>query len=234
MANNPLNFVSALKRPFADMKTFIIGAILGMIPLLNLAVIGYTMESTKDRNSLPEWKNFGALFMKGLSVVIIGILLFAPAAAVLLGTLGTVIVSPAVSMVFGGLPAETCDSIMAGNITDLQMEDWIAQNYMDFIPLFVNATPLLMFGGLLAAIALYIMPAAIMAWLKEDRIGAAFSMKVVESTLNLDYLVNWLIIGYLGGVVSSVAGWIPFVGTGITMYVSGVFSYTAFAELLDQ
>jgi hypothetical protein len=67
----------------------------------------------------------------------------------------------------------------------------------------VNATPFLILGGLLAGLALYIMPAAILAWLREDKFSAAFTWEVVQSNLNLDYLVNWLIIGYLGGVVSS-------------------------------
>ncbi|GAI08829.1 unnamed protein product, partial [marine sediment metagenome] len=29
-------------------------------------------------------------------------------------------------------------------------------------------------------------------------------------------------------------GWIPFLGSGISMYVTGVFSYTVFAEVYER
>ena len=240
MKERAVDFVEALKRPFSDTKKFLIGLLLGSIPLVNFTVIGYTLTSTGftkekvEKDSLPEWKNYGDLFMKGLGAVLIGIILFLPAALVLIGTLGSVIIYPAVSMILGGLPIETYNDLMTGTITETQMQDWFAQNWTQFIPLFINATPFLLFGALLAALAFYIMPAALLTWLKEDRFSAAFSWKVVKMTATWDYLVNWLIVGYLGGLVSSLLGWVPFLGTGITMYVSGVFSYTVFAVLYER
>jgi len=240
MKTHAVDFVKALKRPFSDTKSFLIGALLGIIPIVNFTVIGYTLTSTGftkeevKRDSLPEWKNYGDLFMKGLVAVVIGIILFLPAALVLLGTLGTVIVSPALSLIFGGIPMETWDSLMAGQITDIQIQDWFAQNWTQFIPLFTNAVPFLLIGAALAFLAYYIMPAALLGWLKEDRFSAAFSWKVLKMTATLDYLVNWLIVGFLGGIVSSLLGWIPFLGMGITMYARGVFSYTVFSEIYER
>jgi hypothetical protein len=235
-----IDYVEALKRPFKDTRKFLIGTLLGMVPLVNLVVIGYTLDSTGlkkekgDRVGLPEWMNYGDLFMTGLKAVIIGIILGLPAAVVIFGTLGSVIFSPVLSMILGGVPYETWDSLASGTVTDLQMESWLAQNWTEFVPLFTNAVPFLIFGGLLAALAFYLMPAALLAWLNEDRMSAAFTWNVVETTMSWDYLVNWLIVGYLGGVLSSLLGWVPFLGTGITMYVSGVFSYTVFAILYER
>lgn len=235
-----INYVEALKRPFMNTKKFVIGSVLGMIPIMNLAVLGYSMESTGltednvKRNTLPEWKNYFDLFKKGLVAALIGGLLLLPSVALLLGTVGTVVMSPALSMICGGLPIETCDAIINGTITDLQMEDWITQNWTQFIPLIVNATPLLILGGLIAALAVYIMPAAILGWLSEGRIGAAFSWKNLGMTTTLDYLVNVLIVGYLGGLLGSLVGWIPWIGAGITMYVTGVFSYTVFSQIRER
>lgn len=232
-----INYVDALKRPFKDTKKAVIGSVLGIIPIVNLTVIGYSMESTGltednvKRNELPEWKNYIDLFKKGLVAAAIGGLLLLPAIAVLLGTVGTVVMSPALSMLCGGLPIETCDAIINGTITDLQMEDWVTQNWTQFIPLIVNATPFLILGGVLAGLAMYLMPAAILGWLNEDRFSAAFSWESLKMTTTLEYLVNWLIVGYLAGLVSSLVGWIPWIGAGITMYVTGVFSYTVFTEI---
>ena len=238
--DNAVDYVKALKRPFSDTRKFLVGTILGMIPLVNLTVIGYTLNSTglaKDngnRDGLPEWTNFGELFMKGLGTVAIGIIMLLPAGLILLGTFGSVITSPALSMIFGGVPMDTWNNYAAGQMTDIQMEDWFAQNWTEFIPVFTKAVPLLLLGGLLAALAFYILPAAILGWVKEDRFSAAFSWETIKKTMTLDYLVNWLIVGYLGGVLTSLLGWVPFLSTGITMYVSGVFSYTVFAELYER
>jgi hypothetical protein len=211
-----------------------------MIPIVNLTVIGYTMASTGlteekvKKDDLPEWRNYVALFTKGLEAAIIGAILFIPAIAVILGTVGSVIMSPALSILLGGLPFETSDAILEGAITELQMEDWMSQNWTQFIPLIVNATPFLILGGLLAGLALYIMPAAILGWLSEDSFSAAFSWRSLKMTTTLDYLVNWLIVGYLAGLMGSLVGWVPLIGSGISLYVTGVFSYTVFSQLREN
>jgi len=240
MKTHAIDFVEALRRPFSDAKKLLIGTILGIIPIVNFTVIGYTLTSTGltkeevGRESLPEWENYVDLFMKGLKAVILGIILFLPAALVLLGTLGTVIIAPALSIIIGGLPINTWDDLVAGKITDIEMQHWLAQNWQKFIPLLTNAAPLLLLGVLLGLVAFYIMPAAILGWLKEDRLGAAFSMKTLRLTATLDYLVNWLIVGYLIGLVNTLLQWIPILGVGITMYVGGVFSYTVFSEIYER
>ena len=87
---------------------------------------------------------------------------------------------------------------------------------------------------MLGLVAYYLLPAALLGWLKEDMLGAAFTWKVVKTAATLDYLVNWLIVGFLGGIVSTLVGWIPILGVGIKMYVNGVFSYTVFAEIYER
>lgn len=240
MKDSAVDFVKALRRPFSDTKKLFIGSLLGIIPIVNFTVIGYTLTSTGiskengKRDGLPEWENYGDLFKKGLVAAIIGIILFLPAVLVLFGTVGTVIISPAMSLIFGGLPMETWDKLAAGQITDMQIQDWFAQNWTQFIPLLTNAVPFLLLGAMMGLVAYYILPAALLGWLKEDRFSAAFTWKVVKTTATLDYLVNWLVVGFLGGIVSSLLGWIPILGVGIKMYVNGVFSYTVFAEIYER
>lgn len=123
---------------------------------------------------------------------------------------------------------------MTGQITEIQIQDWFAQNWTQFIPLFISAAPFLLLGAVLALLAIYIMPVAVLGWLKEGRFSAAFSWKVVKKTVTMDYLVNWIVVGFLTMIVSALLGWIPFLGNGITMYVIGVFSYTVFAEVYER
>jgi biotin transporter BioY len=100
--------------------------------------------------------------------------------------------------------------------------------------LFTNAAPFIIIAAALGFLAFYIMPAALLGWLKEDNISAAFNWKTLKMTITLDYLVNWLIVGYLIGLVNSLLQWIPIIGVGITMYVGGVFSYTVFSEIYGR
>jgi hypothetical protein len=99
--------------------------------------------------------------------------------------------------------------------------------------LLLGATPFLFLGALLALLAYYIAPVAILGWLKEGRLSAAFSWNVIGKAVSLDYLVNWVVVGVLTMIVSALLGWIPLIGNGITMYVLGVFSYTVFAEVYE-
>ena len=240
MKDHSIDYVEALKRPFLDTRNMVIGTILGVIPIVNFTVIGYTLASTGltkekvGKDTLPEWSDYIELFKKGLVSVLIGIILFLPAALVLFTTIGSVILSPAMSVILGGLPIESCEDMMAGQIPDAAMEHWLAQNWTEFIPLLRNATPFVILAIILGLAAFYLMPAAILGWLKEDNISAAFSMKTWKVTMTLDYLVNWLIIGYLIGLVNSLFQWIPVIGVGITMYVAGVFSYTVYSELFTR
>jgi hypothetical protein len=235
-----VDFIKALKRPFLDINKFLLGTVLGIIPFVNFVVIGYTLVCTgftKERVSrgrLPDWQNYGDLFVKGLVAAIINIILFLPATLVLLGTFGSVIMSPVVSMIFGGFSVDTWNSLISGQITDIQIQNWFAQNWTEFIPLFLGAVPFLILGAALTLLAFYIMPVAVLEWLKEDRFSAAFSWNVIRKTMTVNYLVNRIIVGFLAMIVSALLGWIPFLGSGIITYVTGVFSYTIFAEVYER
>jgi len=239
-----VDIVKALKRPFSDTKKFLIGILLGIIPFVNFTVMGYALVSsgfTKElvkKDKLPEWKNYGDLFMKGLVSLIIGFLLFLPALLFLIGTFGTLVMSPAVSIMLGGISIDTWNNIITGQITDMQVQNWFSENFTQLIPTLMSALPLFVIGAILAFLAFYMTPVAVLGWLKEKRFGAAFSWKVLKKALTVDYFVNWIVVafitGFFSGVVNVFLGWIPFIGNGITMYVFGVFSYTVFAEVYER
>jgi len=194
--DSAIDYVEALKRPFQDTKSLIIGTLLGIIPLVNFTVIGYTLTSTglskdhQNKDTLPEWSDYVELFMKGLKSVLIGITLFLPAALVIFATVGSVILSPALSMILGGIPIDNWDDLAAGSFSEIEMNHWLSQNWEEFIPLITNAAPFIILGVVLGFVAFYLMPVALLSWLKEDKITAAFSIYNLKKAISLDYLVN--------------------------------------------
>ncbi|MFQ6000835.1 MAG: DUF4013 domain-containing protein [Anaerolineae bacterium] len=61
----------------------LIGGILGIIPIVNFAVLGYVVETIRNvaqgmERPLPEWSEFGEKFVKGLVVLIIGFIYTIP------------------------------------------------------------------------------------------------------------------------------------------------------------
>ena len=61
----------------------LIGGILGIIPIVNFAVLGYMVETLRNvtqglERPLPEWSEFGGKFVKGLVMCIIGFIYTIP------------------------------------------------------------------------------------------------------------------------------------------------------------
>ncbi|MBU1245689.1 MAG: DUF4013 domain-containing protein [Nanoarchaeota archaeon] len=80
----------AFKRPFTDVVKLLIGILLSIVPIVNFISSGYQLECAKTANKnkfkLPDWKNWGNLFVRGLLAMIIGIIYMLP--ALILFTIG--------------------------------------------------------------------------------------------------------------------------------------------------
>ena len=86
-----VDYASAIKRPFTDIKTWILGAVISIIPIVNFMAYGYGLScagtaSRKDF-ALPGWE-WGAMWVKGLLALVIGVVYALPALIVLLVTGG--------------------------------------------------------------------------------------------------------------------------------------------------
>jgi len=81
---------AALRHPFAgrdSAKKLVAGSLLNLIPGLNLLALGYALRLMRDvlageETELPPWENWGALFLDGVRVLVVG-LAFAAAPALL-------------------------------------------------------------------------------------------------------------------------------------------------------
>jgi hypothetical protein len=69
-----MNYINAAKRPFTSLKRLCLGILLNIIPLINFFTCGYIIEcALSPKKELPEWKNWGSLFIKGFYWTVINI-----------------------------------------------------------------------------------------------------------------------------------------------------------------
>lgn len=75
-------YLQAIKRPFSSVRRLLWGTVLLTIPIVNFLFFGYLYECTrsayKGREDIPEWGNYGHLFLNGLKMFIISVLYTIP------------------------------------------------------------------------------------------------------------------------------------------------------------
>jgi len=89
-----MRLIEAVKRPFGDIKTLLIGTVVSLIPIVSLITVGYYLETGKatiNRNyKALEFKQVGDMFVKGLLAGIIGLAYLLPAIIVGFSSLLTI------------------------------------------------------------------------------------------------------------------------------------------------
>ena len=206
-----MNFKEAVKRPFQDTKTLIIGMIIMLIPIVNFTVgVGYFLEcartSLKKNNKLPEFKDWSNLFMKGIGALVISLVYAIPIFIVLLLTIGSTLLTGGFSALFndGGLAA---------------------LNALATFGLGMVAT-------LVVALIISILSsAAMIRYAEKGNLGAAFEfVAIAKKAFTGTYLAAWVIAIIYTLLVVFVLSLIPFVGAMIAAFITGVTMYTLLAE----
>jgi len=215
-----VDFTRAIKRPFTDLTKFIIGSALSIIPIVNFLAIGYELKCAKlamnGDYKLPEWDEWGDLFVKGLLSVIIGIIYAIPVIII--------VVLLIVAMVGTGMQG-VASGINAGPGAGMGGGGLLAGMGISFVVI-------LALGLVLA----YILPSVMMTFVSNDfKFESAFRVgEIVKKTLNSDYLVTWIVVGVYTIVLSVILAFIPFIGTAIASFATGVTMMTAFGELYPK
>jgi hypothetical protein len=81
-----MDYGRALKFPFSDsgwLSKVLIGVLLALVPIANLASYGYAVEVTRrvasgDREELPAWDQFGRYFVRGFALTVASLLYMLP------------------------------------------------------------------------------------------------------------------------------------------------------------
>lgn len=202
------NYESAIKRPFQDVKKLIIGCFLNIIPLVNLISTGYILKAAKNtlnkKNELPEWEDWGNLFITGLTAAIIGLIYALPGLIVIFAAVGSIVFG----MIMGPAGALDVASIIAsGGVLFVIALIWII-------------------------VAAFIAPMAVIRYVDKGEFSAAFAFgEIIKKIFTGEYVGAWLIMIIYGLIVTAVLSMVPIAGPAIAGFVTAISSTTVFAEV---
>jgi hypothetical protein len=204
-----------------------LGAVINLVPILNFAWIGYTVETMKnviagEPHPLPDWSDLGKKFMDGLFLAI-AMLIYSLPGLLLLGLPIAFMVIPAL---FNN------DSNMLNALTTV----------------LTGVTCVL--GCLVALYALvvsFFYPAVMLHFANKSTFGACFEVKAIFALVSSgfsDYLTAWavwigasLVIGIAFSMVSGILSLIPCVGWVVSLLgglLVAVYTSTLEAHLFGQ
>ena len=210
-----IRYIEAIRRPFTDAKKLLIGIILSIIPIVNFVTIGYWLENARTAKTkalkLPEWKNFGALFVEGLVIILLGIIYSIPAFLVFYSILGKSVMQYFINV----------------DAASIMMQETIAN---------LSSTGMagLAVTGLLILLASLLTPAAALnyAAAKKNRFAAAFDFKkIFKGVFTNEYLLAWVGATLYTVIISGILSLVPYVGGPIATYVTGLTYYTLLGEV---
>ncbi|MBN1995102.1 MAG: DUF4013 domain-containing protein [Anaerolineae bacterium] len=192
----------------------LVGAILSPILIglvLFLPLGGYMLETLKNvrdgQTKLPEWSDFGKLFMKGLMVFLIGLIYNIP--ALLVACLG------------GGVNAAVAQPDLDANVVQA---------------LGVVSVCLSCFQIILSLLATVIMPAALIRYAQYDTFGSAFQIGEIFSFI-MGHIGNYIVAILLTWVASLLAGLgiiLCVVGVFFTFFWSILVSANLYGQIAKQ
>ncbi|MDO8660514.1 MAG: DUF4013 domain-containing protein [Candidatus Woesearchaeota archaeon] len=205
-----MTFVTALKRPFTDIKSLILGAVVTIVPIVNIALQGYALScATKKGNDLPEWSGFGSLWVKGLLALVISVIWSIPLMIVAGLTLGSVVFD-------------------------------LIDNPAGAVDLLGSAVLGTVLSGLVGLLTAYIVPVALLKFANGSFSDAFSFGEIFSKAFTSNWLVGWVlaivagaIIGAVGMLLSALLA-ITIIGPFIVQAIAGFSASVAGWTLLGE
>ena len=206
-----VDYEGAIKRPVQDIKKLLIGSVISIIPVITFLASGYAVKTAKNtmngNNDLPEWENWGNLFIVGLVVMVIGFIYSIP---------GTILILVGAGSILMGL--------IGGNAGLVDMSSVLA-----------GGGVITLVGGLFLLVAMFLLPMAIMRYVDKNDISAAFGFgDVLRKAFTGRYIVALIIVCIYTFLVVGLLSFIPVVGTVIGLFAATITSMTVFAEVYKE
>ena len=230
-----IDFIKAIKRPFSDFRKFGLGFLFGLVPIVNLFVGGYSLacakSAEKKKYELPEWREFGSLFLHGILGAVICFLYFVPAMIFMAACIGLMVrwlgtaypwsaIAPVLSQ-----PAEQMMPALETLLAGMPIGGIIV---------------LLTAAFALLVLASYVLPSALLFYVNRWKFNDAFDFKgILRKAFTSNYFVLWLLIAVYSIAFRYAAnytiGLIPTIGAmmadSLAAFVIGVTCMTVFGEL---
>ncbi len=175
-----VKYSESIRLPFTDWKKLGIGTLVSVVPIVNFIATGYQLQCArlgmkKRTKKLPEWENWGEMFVKGFAASMIALLYMLPGLLIILLSIFSALVSIFVNTLF------TKEAIELSLMTAI-----------------TNNLGLFLLGGMIALIGLFFTPMATMNYAAKGKFGAGFDFgKVWNKTMTSKYFVAVLFaIGY--------------------------------------
>jgi hypothetical protein len=224
-----VDFEAAIKRPFQDFKKLGIGALMYMIPVVSFITMffasGYGLEcaktAMKKKSKLPEWTDWGNLFLKGLSVFAIALIYSIPIGII------------AAFMVVKAMQGVGSYNTMLSAQPEMIMSN-MASLGLGFI----------LFMVLLLLLS-YIMPMVLMFFVDKWKFGDAFKLgEIFKKVFTGKYFVAWIVImiysfviGFLVSIISVVTAVtfiLPLILSAFLNMILLITSMTVFGEVYSE
>ena len=220
-----VDYQTAFEKPFTDIKKLLIGILFSIVPIINFFARGFILECSgigKNRaKKMPEWKDFGSLFVKGLLYFIITMIYFIPAVVVFLIGAGAAIINLANSIPW--------QQVM--NSSEQEAVTLIEPIIENAAPSFAAALPFIIISFILALIALYILPIAVLSYI-EKGFGKAFALKsVFRKAFTGKYFIAWILMILVNLILTNLLKIVPIAGVPAAVFISGVIAYSLFGQV---
>ena len=196
-------------------KKVLLGGVISLVPILNFAATGYSLEVTKrvlnnDPRPLPEWDDIGGKLVKGLLYTVVAFVYALPILLLVCLMQGGI-------MLLGGAASSS-----SGSASDA------AGGAVAAISICFSC--LMVIYGVFMGIVL---PAAIGNFAAKDQVGAAFRfgdiIKLVQKNIGVYAMV--LVIEVLAGLIASIVG---SVACGIGILFTGFWSLLVIGHATGQ
>jgi hypothetical protein len=232
-----VSYEEAVKKPFTDLKKLLIGILLSIIPIANLVVTGFAIESSgvgkaKPSKKMPEWKEFWYLFVKGLAAVVIKIIYMIPAVLVIVVAVGFAIGDIASALMGTVITPELMAQMRAGQAPPEQIGMIFRENWYLILPTIMKVAPIFIVGLLLALIASFLTPMAVLNYVKNKRFSAAFDFGTVSrKALTGKYVLAWIVVIVLTLILGTILSFLPILGVAIALFLLSVISYSLYGQV---
>jgi hypothetical protein len=228
-----MNLAKAFQYPFEDKEwpTKVgLGALITIVPILNFAILGYTLEIMRrveknDPQPLPGWDDLGKKLLDGLMLFLVG-LVYALPVILLVGLPLAIMVIPAVLAANSGSQDLINTAATAGGFVELCL------------------SCLFVIYGLGLSV---IFPAIYIEYIHKGTFGACFNFKQIFAMIGKNagaYFTAWGVylgtsigVGIVTGIVGTVLALIPCIGQLVVVVIglaSTIYVLLVFAHLFGQ